>query len=418
MAVPPFESDALPPAPAAPDRLRETVALLAALGKALHVVGMPAHKLEDALMKTGERFGTHVEIFAMPTGMLMSVIDQREAVTVIDRIEPGTVQLERLARLSRVTDRITRGEIPLQEAKREIEAAMQAPARWGRGSIVLAYVLSAAAFSVFFGGAWLEVLTGTCVGLAVGTLSLSMQNLSRRLFELAAAAVAAAIANVAHLVVGEFVEWIPLAAGLIILLPGLALVDAVEELAHAQMTSGAARMAGVGIALLAMSFGAVLGLSAVPAALELAESVEATPLPWGWCVPALVAVAAGSTVRFRGRPRDFWTALVASTLALCASRIAAAELGQFAGPFVAALLLGVTAHGYARISREPEEMFIVPGLALLVPGSFGVKSLAALLDENTAVGVDTAFHMFLTAMALVAGLLFSDSFFRRRKTAT
>ena len=88
------------------------------------------------------------------------------------------------------------------------------------------------------------------------------------------------------------------------------------------------------------------------------------------------------------------------------------HLGPFAGPFVAAFLLGAAAHVFANTMRQPAQLMTVPGLALLVPGSFGVRSLSALLDENTALGVDTAFHMFLTAMALVAGLLISNSFFR------
>jgi len=419
MAGTPPQTDAAGPAQA-PTDLRTTVSLLAALGKALHVVGVPAHKLEDALMVTGERFGAHVEIFAMPTGLLMQVIDDRESVTVVDRIEPGVVHLERLSQLSTIADQVAHGQLSAGDARRRIEETMSAPARWGGVAVVVAYVLSAAAFSVFFRGAWLEVLVGVCVGLAVGVLSLSMRNYSRRLFELVAAAVAAVIANLAHNVVGEFVEWIPLAAGLIILLPGLSMVDAIEELAHAQMTSGAARMAGVGIALLAMACGAVLGLAIVPEALEsaLELSVSDKPLYWAWSVPALVAVAAGSTVRFRGRPIDFWSALAGSALALSASRAGTAAIGEFAGPFLAALLLGLVAHLFAQLARQPAEMFIVPGLALLVPGSFGVRTMAALLDENTLLGVDTAFHMFLTAMALVAGLLFSDSLFRRRRALT
>jgi uncharacterized membrane protein YjjP (DUF1212 family) len=407
-------------AAAAPTDLRATVSLLAALGKALHVVGVPAHKLEDALMQTGERFGAHVEIFAMPTGLIMSVIDDRESITVIDRIEPGSVHLERLTRLTRIADEVSHGGLDPAEARRQIEQTMSTQPRWGPLAAIVAYVLSAAAFSVFFHGGWIEVMIGTVVGLAVGLLSVTMQRFSRRLFELVAAALAAVIANLAHVVVGEFVEWIPLAAGLIILLPGLAMVDAIEELAHAQMTSGAARMAGVGIALLAMAFGAVLGLSAVPASLALAMEQAEPPvkLGWMWLIPALVAVAAGSTVRFRARPVDFWSALAASTLALVASRYATYALGQFAGPFIAALLLGLAAFIFSRLSWQPAELFTVPGLALLVPGSFGVRTMAALLDENTMLGVDTAFHMFLTAMALVGGLLVSDSLFRNRRTLT
>jgi hypothetical protein len=38
--------------------------------------------------------------------------------------------------------------------------------------------------------------------------------------------------------------------------------------------------------------------------------------------------------------------------------------------------------------------------------------LSSLLSHDITVGVDTAFHMFLTGMALVCGLLISNSFFR------
>ncbi len=88
----------------------------------------------------------------------------------------------------------------------------------------------------------------------------------------------------------------------------------------------------------------------------------------------------------------------------------ARSLGELAGPFLAALVLGIVAQLYARVSGQPAELFSVPGLALLVPGSFGVRSMAALLSEQTTVGVETAFHMILTAMALVTGLLVSSLF--------
>jgi len=201
---------------------------------------------------------------------------------------------------------------------------------------------------------------------------------------------------------------------LIILLPGLSLVDAVEELAHGHLTSGGARMAGVFVALLAMTFGAVLGLAVVRPMTVISTTGVADPLPQWFLIPALLAVAVGSTIRFRARLQDVWIALAASTVALVASRIGLESLGAYAGPFVAALVLGLAANLFSRVTHRPGQLFSVPGLALLVPGSFGVQSISALLSEDTIVGVDTAFHMVLTAMALVTGLLFSNAIFRKR----
>lgn len=389
--------------------------MLAALGKSLHQVGLSAHRVEDALSRAAAQYGMPLQVFSFPTGLMLSVDARPTPVTLLLRVPPGAVHLEQLSKLSAIAARITRGSLGATDAHSQIEQVMQAPARWGRVATVLAYVLSAGAFAVFFGGAVPEVITGTVVGLAVGVLSVITQqlHLSRMLFELVAATVAAAIANLATALYGPFSEWIPLASGLIILLPGLALVDAIEELAHGHLTSGSARLAGVGAVLLAMTFGALLGLVLIDTtAIDQPEATAPTLGTW-YMAAALVAVAIGSTIRFRGRAIDVWVALAASAMALVGSKLGAAWLGQFAGPFLAAFLLGATANGYARFSGQPAQLFTVPGLALLVPGSFGVRSMSALLSENTAVGVDTAFHMFLAAMALVTGLLIANSMFRQ-----
>ena len=51
----------------------------------------------------------------------------------------------------------------------------------------------------------------------------------------------------------------------------------------------------------------------------------------------------------------------------------------------------------------------LPGILLLVPGSIGFWSLAALLESDVVSGVETAFRMVLVAVSLVAGLLLADA---------
>jgi uncharacterized membrane protein YjjP (DUF1212 family) len=396
---------------------RTKIDLLCALGRSLHEVGLPAHELEEAIGETATRCDVKAEVFSMPTALWMTVGEgDNLPVALLLRVDPGAPHLERMSRLSAVARALALGKLEPGEALGWIERIMRARTRWGPISIVLAYLLSAAAFAVFFHGGLPEVLTSMCVGLVVGLLSTTFQQrrASRRMFELTAAAAAAIIADLASNFIDPFVEWIPLAAGLIILLPGLALVDAVEELAHGHLTSGSARMAGVGVVLLAMTFGAVLGMIVVPPDNLDVSTAVANPLPSWTLVPALAAVAVGSTIRFRARPSDVSICLVASTIALVGSRVGSAYLGVFAGPFMAAFLLGLSANLFARFLHRPAELLTVPGLAMLVPGSFGVQSIAALLSEDTILGIDTGFHMFVTAMALATGLLFSNAMYRPR----
>lgn len=389
--------------------------LLVTLGQSLHRVGQPAHRLEDTMVHASARMGIHLDIFALPTGMIMSFEDHDGHDTRLTRIHDSTIHLERLARLSSVADKLCRGWLSPADGKLQLERIMAAPERWGPFSVVTAYILSAAAFAVFFGGGWIELITATCVGLAVGLLSVATQRLrfSRRLFELSSALAAAMIATAANGMFGEFIDWIPLAAGLIILLPGMATVDAVEELANGHLVSGGARLSGVIVVFLAMTFGTVLGLS-IANLVPAADAVHHTdPVP-GWVTPvALVAVSIGSMIRFRARATDILTILGASFLAFAASRFGTYWLGPLSGAFLASMLVGMVANLLALRFRQPAELFDVPGLAILVPGSIGLRSLASLLSQDTAGGVDAAFQMFLTAMAIVAGLLFANSFMRK-----
>jgi len=396
------------------EEFRSHVQLLAALGKGLHASGLPSHRLETMLHDISARLETPAQVFSLPTGLIVSVGEETSPTTMLLRAESTAVHLERLARLYAVARGIARGALEAPEAKRRIDYVMRTQDSWGWPAIILAYVLSAGAFAVFFGGKVPEIATAILVGFAVGLIALAMQLLRSRtrVFELSAAAAAATIANVAAIYIQDFVEWIPLASGLIILLPGFSLVDALDELAHGHLASGGARLAGAGVVLLAMGFGTVIGLTLVSTELILPAPIRPHEPPDWWAAPALVAVAAGSMIRFRARWRNYWAALVGSTIALVGARLGAYYLGPHAGPFLAALLLGAGANIFAMILRQPAQLMAVPGLALLVPGSFGVRSLEALLSANTTLGVETAFQMFLTGMALVAGLLISNSFFR------
>ena len=167
-------------------------------------------------------------------------------------------------------------------------------------------------------------------------------------------------------------------------------------------------MAGVGVAFLAITFGAVVGIKLADVVPEGPQNIDSLPLA-DWCLlPALVVVSIGSMIRFRARPRDILVILVASTAALFSARFGTELLGPAAGPFLAALVLGTAGNLFSRLTTNTPELVIIPGMALLVPGSVGVRSLSSLLYQNTTVGIDAAVQMFLIAMALASGLMFSQ----------
>ena len=85
------------------------------------------------------------------------------------------------------------------------------------------------------------------------------------------------------------------------------------------------------------------------------------------------------------------------------------------GLMVAWPVVTIGSNWYARLTNRPSQITLVPGLLLLVPGSVGLRSLASLLDKNVMVGVESAFHMVLIAVSLVAGILIANVVSPRRK---
>lgn len=399
-----------------------TCELLLTLAGALHEVGEPSHRVEETIDRAAQLLGIKVHVLALPTALLISFESPGGPRSHLLRRKPGRANLGRLSDITTVANDLVSGRITPAAANDLIEAIMTAPLRWKWPATIAAYVLSAGAFAVFFQGGLPEVVVATIVGLAVGCIAVLFQwrKNNTRIFELVAAASAAMFTGLVDHMYVSLVEWVPLAAGLIVMLPGIGLVDSVEELASGHLVSGAARMAGVGVVFLALTFGTVMGMAAVDAYVvfrtgahvELVHDVEQpTAIPWA-TFPALIVVSIGSMMRFRSHPRDLLLIFCASTLALLASRVGKEHVGPMAGPFLAALALGLAGNIFARMKHQAGEQFTIPGIALIVPGSIGVKSMGALLSQDTIAGIDTAFQMFLVAMALAAGLLFANAIVR------
>jgi uncharacterized membrane protein YjjB (DUF3815 family) len=124
---------------------------------------------------------------------------------------------------------------------------------------------------------------------------------------------------------------------------------------------------------------------------------------------AVIAAPAAFAVLFRARTNQ-WPVIFAVSISGFAASFFGAKLGgpEF-GSFLGAFAVGCGSNLYARIYNRPALIPLNPGMLILVPGSLGYRSFTALVDRETVAGVDFAFSMLITAMALVGGLLASTA---------
>ncbi|HEU4699828.1 MAG TPA: threonine/serine exporter family protein, partial [Gemmatimonadales bacterium] len=402
MSLPHFRSS---PAPA-----HDAQRFVLGLGRALHTYGYSAHGLEEVMGEVAHRLGLITQIFSTPTSIMVAFGPQDEQQTFLMRVEPGDQDLGKLARLDHVIVEVMQGTLPPAQGARRVAEIVAAPPPYGQGLTTLAYGLSSGAVSRFLGGGLREAAVATVLGLLIGLLALAASRARPlgRVFEPVAAFVASAGATLAGLWLHPLSVFTTTLSGLIVLIPGLTLTVAMTELSSRHLVSGIARLSSAFMLFLTIAFGVALGGKLAAFVAGTPQSVAPAPLPGWTMLVALIVVPLAFTVLLRAEPRDAGWIVVSGVIAFYSSRLGTDALGVELGVFVGAFVVGAASNLYARLLDRPSTIPLVPGILLLVPGSIGYRSLAALLDKEVISGVETAFRMILMAVALVAGLMISN----------
>ncbi len=396
------------PSPAPPGGPAER--FLLRLARALHVSGAPSHRIEEAMDLLAPGLGVEGRFFSTPTSIFVSFGPEAAARTTLLRIEPAGVNLERMHDVDAVLDEVRAGRLDLASATARLDAIAVAPERYGPAVTIAAFALAAAAVARFLGGGVGEIGVAALVGAQTGIFALfaARRRDAARILEWLASFAAAAAAVAWALVLGPLVPAMAAVAGLIVLLPGLTLTVALTELATRHLVSGTARLAGAGLTFLAIGFGLAVGSRLEPLVGDRSVGAPLAPLP-GWTEWLALAVSPlALVVLFRARPRDLGIIALAGAVAYGTQRVAAGiagpELGMLAGAFAA----GVLGNLHARVRRRPAMVALVPALILLVPGSLGVRSVAALLARDVVPGIAALVMLVVLAGALAAGILLAN----------
>ncbi|MCA9545008.1 MAG: threonine/serine exporter family protein [Myxococcales bacterium] len=393
---------------------------LARLGRLLLGYGCATHRLETALQWAAAAHRFHADVFAVPTGLWMSLDDQRAPPTIrLVRVQRWGIALDRLADLDAVFNGLADGSLDVAAAHARMDAIEAAPPRFPPWAVVLAGALASGSAATAFGATPLGVALATAVGLISVTLGLQLgrRGRTRLLVDFAAGVVVglAAWAAAAH---DPSLARKPLVlGGLIVNVPGLTLTAGLAELAHKNLVSGAARLLDATMVFLSLLF----GVGAVWA-LEKAVTGAVPPLAGGappalW-VSAVASAAAGLAFLplFAVHRPDAAPAVLGGLLAWGAA-ITAERLG-LTGPaaaFVGALICGLYANLFARWRDRPAQVVLVPAIVLLVPGALGFASIDRMLYGDPSAGLVSAMQTLLIAAALALGLVLANAAVPPRK---
>jgi len=357
------------------------------------------------------------EFFATPTATIATFSGTPLPTTRVVRCEPGVVNLEKLVLLDEATLSVLGGALSPAAGSARVHQILESPPRFDARVTIPCYGIASAALALVFGGDLRHCAAAGLIGLAVGLLAVFArpQAAFTQVFELVAACLASVLAHASARWLGGDAVYLTTVTGLIVLVPGLTLTVALTELAMANLVSGTARLIGAGVTFLKLGFGVAVGGRLGSFLFGEVSAVELPRAPLPVQLAGLLCASVAISTLFQARPRDMGWIFVSNLIGLAGATLGTQLLGSNLGPGLGTFLTVAGSNLGARVFGRPARLFVLTSIVLLVPGSVGFRSVSLLLERDIVSGVDTAFHMALTAISLVAGVLFANLFIRTRR---
>lgn len=241
------------------EELRDVIDLALWSGQLLLQYGAEAQRVEETVHRLGTALGCNwLDVVVSPNGLFISTISGEEFRTKVRRVVSLGVDMTIVSAVNRLTRRVVEGELDRVQVRSELKRIVGTPPHYPRWLVVLMVGLACAAFSRLMGSDW--AVFGITF-LAAGTGMAVRQQLSRHHFNPLVIVIATAL--VAGSLAALFVRYgagdsrqIALAASVLLLVPGVPLINAAEDLIQGHILIGLAR--GMNGALISLSI--ALGL--------------------------------------------------------------------------------------------------------------------------------------------------------------
>ena len=405
-----------PTLPTAVEDYAARVAFVVELAEHLHAYGTTAQRLEGAVVAVADELGLECEPMVHPTGMVLSFSDPKRPVGLSDitrviRAHQGDTDLSKLSAADRIAAEVGSGRLGIADGHAALRALERPPTTRAKLLGILVFGLAAASIATMWRLPWLDIATAGVAGLLIGLLDYASRGFPqmREAGDALAGMIAAAVTTLVAAFVAPLNLNTVIISALIVLVPGMSLTNAVNELASQHLVAGTSRFAGAMATLMKLTVGGAVALGIANFAGIEPQVRALRPQPGAVEWVGVLAAACSFALLFRTRLRDYPVVILAAVAGYSITRFGGQAWGGPAGIFLSALLLTAGGNVYARLAGRPGALVRVPGILMMVPGSASLRGVMTLIQQqDAAVGESAALGVLNILLALIAGLLFGN----------
>ena len=201
--------------------------------------GGETYRVEETAMRMAVGLGLEdVNVVAFPTSIYVNVGERCR----IRRITRRGTNTARLTRINDVSRRVERGEMNADEAEKAL-SDIAGDQGWHQLTLIAAYGVSAASFSLIFGGGFFTLLVTLVIGMLVQAIQPLFDHMSmgKLLFNFSGGFLTAMLAEAAAHVVSYGSVNAAIIGGIMPMLTGLLMTTAVRDTMYGDLVSGICR---------------------------------------------------------------------------------------------------------------------------------------------------------------------------------
>ncbi|WP_255549571.1 threonine/serine exporter ThrE family protein [Corynebacterium sp. TAE3-ERU12] len=411
-----------------PNQVSDVLELAARIGGQLLACGTGNNDTVVQLRAVTAAFGltrVQVDITLTSVTVFHLIGERRVPVTALRVVESTTVDMEKLARVDRLVRDIRGGFITLDDALCVMTDIEEAPPRYRMRVVYLAWATMAASVSLLFGSNMLVAISSFFATLAIVTAigALALRSLPAFFLNATGGFIATTFAALCYQIGLQFDYALPpsriIASGIIVMLAGLTLVQALQDGITGAPVTGSARFFDTMLLTGGIIVGVAMGFELLNLLNVHLPIVDAAP-PIGFAqstvkvfagTAAAVAFAMASQANLKGLIVTGLTALLGSMLNYYL--LIPMGVGPIAAAGIAATAVGLAGGLLSRRYAVPPLVTAIAGITPMLPGMSIYRGLYGMLHEQNVVGFTALFAALAAASALAAGLVLGEWMARR-----
>lgn len=405
--------------------LDEKIDLILRTGQLLMGSGADTNRITRTMKRTAAFMGIeekNMHIHITYTTIMINVNNGSIPITKFQKCINHGIDMTKISAISKLSWRCAEKNYTLKDYEYELNRIFVKQRQYSNFQTIIGAGLACGGFCVLFGGDLLAFFyTSICAAIGFAVRSRCNKFAINSYASIAIASFCAtALAYVTHFMPGSLTPWHPLLACALFIVPGIPLINSVEDLLDNFIVSGMTRAVNTTLMVGSMSFGIVLAVKLYNVADFTTLSTRPDDPYYVYALAGAISAIGFSTI-FNVPRRLLWVVALGGMIAVCTRNFLSFNLalGLATGSFTGAMLVSFIAIKVVHCVHTPIHVITLPSVIPMIPGvflyrlMFGIINIEDMTSTSLLYVFQSGVIACLTILAIAVGVAIPHMFAKK-----